>query len=273
MKRYFIVIVCLVLITCLASTAFAVNRADKACEEIQYRETSAVDFLLDNNGKIAGALKPNEKQNKLNFQSNYKKAPIGLEDGMAIRRHAYIRVELDDEMMVLAGGTRLDVTITLTNLELVEQVLGEEASNEAIIDATIYCPNLTCANNYAAHIFLGQNSNRIQVGSVSFANGRCLALYVGDFYGDGCLVLGFRAKPVEPEPECNVCECPEQPVCGTPCKPQCPVQPTCPTQTPCTPCTPTCVQPQVSVTTSTTTVVTTTTTTTTTTSFGQGGCR
>ena len=267
MRRFLVaIVVSLFVLTCVTS-AFAITGNDDWCNGVEFQETGVATFLLDNNGKLAGVLNPNEDVGKLGFQSSTNRySPSGTdEEGRALRRRMYVRVCLDEFNYVSRGGKNLEVTITLTDLELVESIIEGEVTVESIIDATIYSPNLSCSQPYAAHIFLGQNSDRVKVGTVCFNNGRFLELYAGHFYGDCRLVLGFRAKPVEKAPEPDPCPCEPCDPCE-PYIPPCPgpIPPPPPIPVPCYPCTPT-----VTVTTTTTTQVTTVTTTT----VGVGGCK
>ena len=248
MKRIFWVLLITLLLVGVVTTAGAVTQGCNPCDdEAVYRETSVETFLVDNSGRLTGTIEPCEDLKLVGFQSTTKKAPVNIEDGMAVRRRVKVRVELDDELYVIKGGKDLEVTITIDEVELVESILGEGFTNKDIVDATIYCPETPCGKNYAAHIFLKQKVREAKVGYITFANCKRLNIYAGDFFGTGCLVLGFRAKPLSPEPECTVPPC-QQPTCQPPCQ-----------QPPCQqPCQPAC--PDVTVTTTTTTVVTSTTT-------------
>ncbi len=254
MKRLLVIFLGVLLVLACFGTAYAITGNDCEREDVEFQESGTAVFILDNAGKICGTLKPCEDIGKLGFQHSNKSNPQGLEDGKAIRRRKLARVRLDEELQVIKGGTALNITVILTDMETVEEIVGEELTVQNIIDATIYSPNLACdSNTVAAHIFLTRKTNRFQVGTVKFCNGKCLKLYAGNFDCDCDLELGFTAVALEePEPVCNV-------------QPQCPPKPPCPA-IPCTPCTP-CVN----VTTTTTTSVTTTTTTTTT--VGSGSCK
>jgi hypothetical protein len=251
MKKVLSLVLGLIML-CTCSVALAVNGND--CEgEYEYYETGSATFLLDNSGRIAGLLKPNENLGKLSFQRTNKCSPTKLEDGMAYRRRKLVQVELDNNNFVVRGGTRLDITVALTRLDLVQDVLGEDFTVKDIIDATIYTPciNPPCGRVYAGHQFLGAGSQRIKVGVVIFKNCKVLDLYVGYFDCDCILDLGFRAAPNKQQEETHdYCDefYPCDPGCGLPC-----------------------IEVTTEVTTET--VVNTTTTTTTTVSTGDcGGC-
>lgn len=248
MKRIFGVLLIVTILIVSCTTAYAITGYGSAQSDVEFRETGIATFILDNSGKIVGALKPDEDLKKLGFQNCKKSGPTNLEDGKALRRRAYARVILDENYKVIEGGKNIEVTIVLTNYYLVAQILGDEFTVADIIDATIYSPNLDACNTRAAHMFLPQGSDRVKVGRVIFKCGKCLDLYVGNFDCDCDLELGFRAV-VQKEPE-KVPGCIEPPNhCG-------PIKPAC------NPC-----GPSVVVTTNTevtTTVVTTVDTTTTT---------
>ena len=246
-KRIVALLLSVAMLLCLIPSALAITGSECDRDDVEFRETGEAIFLLDENGRVCGVLKPNEDLKKVGFQNSKHSSPRGLEDGKALRRRVFVRVNLDDELKVIKGGRKLQVTITLTNADLVREVVGEELTVESIIDATIYSPNLYCDKPYAAHMFLPQGSGRELVGTVSFCNGTCLKLYVGNFDCDCELELGFTAVA-------NKAPAPKKQ--ETPCQPQQPCQP----QPPCNPC--------VTVTTTTTTEVTTTTTTTTTVGSG-----
>ena len=253
MCKRLVALLVIVLMLGACVSAYAVTGPGGDCADgVEFSETGYATFILDNNGKICGALKPCEELKKLGFQHYKNCSPRGLEDGKALRRRAFAKVVLDDGYYVEKGGTELEVTIILTDVDLVEEVVGD-LSVESIIDATIYAPCLTSGTTYATHMFLPANSGRQRVGTVIFASGKCLALYVGNFDCDCDLELGFTAVAVKPQPEPEGCiEPPDH--CG-PCVPL------------CTPCT-----PPVTVTTTTEVTTVTTTTSTTTTTIGGGSC-
>ena len=257
MTKRFVAFLLSLMFVLTCTSAFAISGSECAKEEIEYRETGIATFLLDSSGNIIGALKPDEKIGTLNFQKCRRSSPANIKDGQAQRRRKFTRVVLDDDFKVVKGGSCIEVTITLTDLETVEEILGEEFTVADIIDATIYSPNITCANVKAAHMFMPQGSQRQLVGSIAFKNGTCLGLYAG-YFKNGCqLDLGFRPLKVEaPEPKpCTPCQ-PCDPCPHNPCIPQCPErpQPCCPDVNVCT-----------------TTVVTTTVTTST--CVSTGGCK
>lgn len=254
-KRVFIIFLSVVFLLFTCSTALAITGTDCYENDYEYCETSVATFLLDNSGRIVGVLRPEEELKKVGYQHTTHKSPTNIENGKATRRRVFAKVTLDDNYEVIKGGTDLEVTITLTNYDLVAEVIGYDFTNNDIIDATIYSPCLKGCGTYASHMFLPQGSGRVRVGTVKFKSGKCLALYVGNFDGDCDLELGFTAEPVKEEP---VCEPPCHPC--PPCTPPCHHHPQC--GTPCT-------QP---VTVTTTTVTEVTTVTTTTTTVGGYGC-
>ena len=247
MKRFVAILLCTLLMITVVTSAYAITGAEDDCDGIEFCETGVATFILDDARKICGVLKPNEELKKVGFQKPKNGAPTGLQDGKAIRRRVFARVNLDEDLYIVKGGKELEVTIYLTDYDLVEEIIGD-VTVENIIDATVYSPNLYCEKTYAAHMFLGQNTKRVKVGWVSFKCGKCIDLYAGHFFGDCSMQLGFTAVALKPVEECT------EPPCIPPCPPPC--------HPPCCQCQ-TCM-PQVTVTTTTVTEVTTTTTTTTT---------
>lgn len=245
-KRILGLLLLVSLLLCTITPAFAItgNDCHSDCDE-EYRDTGCAVFLLDSRGKIIGALKPCEDLKILSMQNSKKKSPTGLQNGRAIRRRAFTRVHLDNDYKVIGGGKKLEVTVVLSNLALVQEILGDDFTVADIIDATIYSPNMDCANAYATHMFLPKGSNRVRVGTIYFKSGSYLALYAGNFDYDCDLELGFTAEAV-PEPEEKIPGCIEPPDHQGPC---CPCHPGCPHWT--------------ITTTTTVTVITTVTTTTT----------
>ena len=221
-KRIGFSILIFILALSLCAQAFAISGSTEYNCEAEYVETGVATFLLDSNGRIAGVLKPNEELKKLGFQNAKRILKKNLEDGKAIRRRAYVRISLDEDLKVIKGGKDLEITLILTNYELVESLLGEDFLIDDVIDATIYSPDACSCKPHGAHIFLPQGSGREKVGKIIFKCGGCLDLYVGDFDGDCELEFGFRAVAL-PAPEEEVPGCIEPPDhCGPPCQPPCP---------------------------------------------------
>ena len=251
-KRILISLLGFVLTICLCTSAFAISGSGSYDCEGEYVEKGVATFLLDNSGRIAGVLKPNEGLKKLGFQHASKLSAKYLEDGKAIRRRAFIRIGLDEDFKVIKGGKDIEITLVITNYDLVASILGEGFLVDDVIDATIYSPNPCSCKPYGAHMFMPQGSGREYVGKVIFKCGNCLDIYVGDFDGDCELEIGFRAVPLKPEPEKEIPGCIEPPDhCG-----------------PCRPCHPGCPHMTITTTTDVTTVTTTTVTTTTTVNTG-----
>ncbi len=246
MKRFVAILLGVLLMTTLVTSAYAITGADDACDDVEFCETDVATFILDDARKICGVLRPNEELKKVGFQSPSNGVPRGLEDGKAIRRRVFARVNLDDDFRISKGGKNLEVTVTLIDYDLVEEIVGD-VTVQNIIDATIYSPDICSCKPHAAHIFLNVNTGRVKVGWVTFKCGKILDLYAGHFFDDCSMQLGFTAKAVEVKEECI-----------EPCVPCIPCTPC----VPCVPCVP-CI-PEVTVTTTTTTEVVTTTTTTTT---------
>ncbi|MBR6252520.1 MAG: hypothetical protein IKR04_01575 [Clostridia bacterium] len=250
-KRILISILGFVLTLCLCTSAFAISGSDNYGCDAEYVEKGYATFLLDNSGRIAGVLKPNEEIKKLGFQSPSKLAAKYLEDGKAIRRRAFVRIGLDEDFKVIKGGKDIEITLVLYDYDVVASILGDNFLVDDVIDATIYSPNPCSCKPYGAHMFLQQSVRGEKVGKVVFKCGNCLDLYVGDFDGDCDLELGFRAV-AQKAPEEEVPGCIEPPDhCG-----------------PCRPCHPGCPHMCITTTTDVTTVVTTTVTTTTTVGTG-----
>lgn len=253
-KRILISILGFVLILCLCTSAFAITGSNKYDCDAEYVEKGVATFLLDSSGRIAGVLKPGEELKKIGFQNSKKLAAKYLEEGKAIRRRAYVRIGLDNDFRVIKGGKDIEITLVITNYDLVASILGDDFLVDDVIDATIFSPDPCSCQPYGAHMFLPQGTGREKVGKIIFNCGNCLDLYVGDWDGDCELELGFRAVALKPEPECEkVPGCIEPPDhCG-----------------PCRPCHPGCPHMCVTTTTNVTTVVNTTVTTTT---IIGGGC-
>ena len=217
MVKRIIVVLLVVMLLLSCTSAFAITGDVCPEEAIEFRETGIATFILDNSGRIVGALYPDEKLGTLDFQHSRRHSPTYISFGQTLRRRKFARVELDDSYRITKGGTQLEVTITLTDLEAVEDIIGEDVSVENIIDATIYSPNLTCANVKAAHMFMPQDSLRRLVGTIAFKDGSCLGIYVGHFRDSVQMDLGFRA--LKTKPKATVCQpCPVI-YCPTVCVP------------------------------------------------------
>ena len=225
MTKRIVFLLVLVFSICLCTCCLAIGNSDNYdCDNVEYKETGIATFLMDNAGRLSGVLKPQEDIKKLGFQTPKRNVPKDLEDGKAIRRHAYVRVCLNDELKVIKGGKDVKATLILTNLKLVESLLGENFSIRDVVDATIYSPDICSCKPHAAHMFLPQNSGRENVGKIIFECGGYLDLYVGDFDKDCELELGFRAVAVKGEScpqQVEGCIEPQDP-CGSPCLPVCP---------------------------------------------------
>lgn len=206
----------------LSITTAQAIRGESLCEGAI---TGEAVFLLDNSGRILGALAPDEDQLTLrSFQHSARTSPIRIREDQCLRWHAWTPVRLDDQRRVIDGGTTLTIAVQLSDPETVLSIAGELTA-AAIIDATIYSPNLCAETPRAAHIFLPAKARERQVGKIIFRDGAVLALYVGDFDGDGSPDLGFRALVLAVSDGCHCgdkCSCkPGECKCGDDCKCKC----------------------------------------------------
>lgn len=184
-------------------TAFAIQT--NACCENYTTVAGNATFLVYENGRILGALSPTEDIPNVQYQETTYTSPVWICRGESLRVHAWTRVTLDDMLHVVHGGTSMYVTIVITDKETVEHIIGCEATTEAIIDATIYSPNVCSPYVWAAHIFFPRKLREWQVGTIYFADGSALALWCGDWNGDGAQELGYT--PLVREENCAGCTC------------------------------------------------------------------
>lgn len=196
----------LAILTLLTTTGAQAIKGASDCA-YDYRETGEAVFLLDTDGRMLGALTPDEDMSTLRIQKCAKTSPMRIREAQCLRRHNWARVELDENLRVVAGGTSLTVTVLLYSAEEVAAIIGQPVTVAAVIDSTIYSPNLCSPAPKAAHMFIPAKSRDKEVGRVYFANGAALAIYSGDFDGDGALDLGFRALilSVSEEETCATC--------------------------------------------------------------------
>lgn len=162
-------------------------------------------FLVYENGRILGALSPTEDIPVVPYQETTHAYPVWIRQNEALRAHAWTRVTLDEDFYVIHGGTNMHVTIVITDKETVESIIGCEAATEAIIDATIYSPDVCSPSACAAHMFFPRKLREWQVGTIYFANGSALGLWCGDWDGDGVKELGY--VPLVREENCPGCTC------------------------------------------------------------------
>jgi hypothetical protein len=240
-KRLLSLVLVVIMALGITSVASAVTRQECECEGV-FVDSGTATFILDNSSRICGVLRPDEDLGTIGYQHGSRRSPNGLEDGNAIRRRKFARIDLNESDEVIRGGTDLRATLYLYNVELVEAVLGDEATLQSVVNASIYvrCPT-ACGKTYGSHMFLPRNSGRVWVGYIEFCSGAKLDVYVGYFFGN-CSepVIGFRAQPVnQTQEDTNTCGQCYEPVCN--------------------PCDGTEVTTTVEVTTTTTTTVTTTT--------------
>lgn len=211
MKKAILCAIALTLIlTC--STAGAIKGASNCTYE--YIESGTATFVLYENARIIGALSPDEDTPTVAIQHACTASPAWIQSQQALRVHCWAKVRLDEELRIVEGGTKLNITILLTDRAAVEAIAGE-LTVENIIDATVYSPNLCAGTPKAAHMFLKPLNRERQVGVIIFASGAELALWMGDFDGDGERDLGFVAlvrevekpKPAEtPKPTATPCQ-------------------------------------------------------------------
>lgn len=202
--RKFIILVLTVLILMTTQTALAIKGASNCLYE--YGETGEAIFLLYENGRIHGALSPTEELQTVAAQRTACTSPAWIQGREALRCHAWAKVRLDENLKIIEGGTKLTVTILITDLAAVQDILGETFTVADIVDATIYSPDLCAPMPRAAHMFLSPRVREKSVGVIVFANGAELAIWCGDWDGDGARDLGFVAL-VRESTSCAGCTC------------------------------------------------------------------
>ena len=214
-------IVLLLILTALPSTTFAIKGTDSC--NYDFIETGQACFLLYQNGRLFGAISPDEDMGTTAMQTTSYLSPAWIREGCSLRRHNWTQVKLDENHKIACGGINLRVTIILTDVLAVQSVV-EDMTVANIIDATIYSPNISYPTPKAAHMFLTNRNRDRQVGEVIFANGTVLALYIGDFDGDGAPDLGFKPLVLSSPEENDTC-----PDCGCKCTDACKCTCTCKT--------------------------------------------
>jgi hypothetical protein len=121
-------------------------------------------------------------------------------------------------------SVHVSVTVSQEYVSFVESIVRDRLDTNAVTANSIIASTMWWSENTVCHIFFLPSSPRIHVGTVTVNKCKSsIALYAGDFNGDGIPELGFTAGSCptpEPTPEPTPDPAPEK-------KPECSGQKTC----------------------------------------------